>query len=128
MAMSEAEVYEKVKEVLENALGVDEDEITPDAKLEGDLGAESIDYLDIQFQIEKTFGIKFDATEMNPQSQLNDPELVEDGKVTDKGLAKLREALPHLDLSGFEDDRSVENLGGYFTVNSLVKFVQSKLA
>ena len=67
MPMSEQEVYDKIKEVLENALGVDEDEITPDAKLEGDLGAESIDYLDIQFQIEKTFGIKFDATEMNPQ-------------------------------------------------------------
>lgn len=125
MAMTYDEVYEKVNEVLQNALGVDEDEVTKDAKLEADLGAESIDYLDIQFQLEKAFDIKFDATEMSPENVLSNPEYVQDGEVTEAGQAALKERMPHLDLSDFSG--SVDDLADYFTVDSIVKFVQGKL-
>ena len=47
--------FEKVKEALMDALGVDDDEVTPDATMVGDLGAESIDFLDIVFKLEKAF-------------------------------------------------------------------------
>ncbi|MHC4986758.1 MAG: phosphopantetheine-binding protein, partial [Planctomycetota bacterium] len=50
MPMTEAEVFEKVKETLVDALGLDDDEVTPEATLTGDLGAESIDFLDIVFR------------------------------------------------------------------------------
>jgi acyl carrier protein len=128
MAMSEQEVFEKVQEVLVDALGVDEDEVTPEAKLEADLGAESIDYLDIVFRLEKAFGIKIEQSELMPDSVLNDPKYVQDGKVTDAGMEELRKKLPHADLSSFEQSREVEDFNEVFTVQVLVKFVQSKLA
>ncbi len=125
--MTEAEVFEKVREVLENALAVDEDEVTPEAKLTEDLGAESIDFLDIVFQLEKAFGIKIDQKEMFPEDVLNDDAYVADGKVTNDGMDKLRTLLPHVDLDEFDGDRSVENFSNVFTVNAIVKFVQARL-
>lgn len=125
--MTEAEVFEKVREVLENALAVDEDEVTPEAKLTEDLGAESIDFLDIVFQLEKAFGIKIDQKEMFPEDVLNDDDYVKDGKVTDDGIAKLTALLPHVDLTEFKQDRSVENFSNVFTVNAICKFVQARI-
>ncbi len=126
--MTDEQVYEKVQEVLEDALGVDEDEVTPEATLVGDLGAESIDFLDIVFRLDKAFGIKIDQGELFPEAVLNDPQYVQDGEITDAGLAELRTRLPHADLSAVEQDRSVDNFSNVFTVDAIVKFVQSKLA
>ena len=127
MTMSHDEVFVKVREVLEDALGVDEDEVTPQAKLVEDLGAESIDFLDIVFRLEKSFGIKIEQSEMFPDDVLNNPEYVQDGKVTDKGMEELKTKLPHADLSDFEQNRSVADFANVFTVEAVVKFVQSKL-
>ncbi|HMD53958.1 MAG TPA: phosphopantetheine-binding protein, partial [Phycisphaerae bacterium] len=68
MPMTREEVFVKVREVLTNALAVDPEEVTPEARLNQDLGAESIDYLDIQFQLEKTFSIKIPQGELWPES------------------------------------------------------------
>lgn len=127
MTMTKDEVFEKVQEVLVDALGVDDDEVTPEAKLVEDLGAESIDFLDIVFRLEKSFGIKIDQKELFPEDVLNDPQYVKDGKVTDEAMEVLRERLPHADLSEFEEDRKVENFSNVFTVEAVVKFVQSRL-
>jgi len=51
--MNRDEIFSKIQDVLEDALGVDQDEVTPDAKLVDDLGAESIDFLDITFKLEQ---------------------------------------------------------------------------
>ena len=56
--MSRDDIFEKIQEVLDDALGVDEDEVTPEASLTADLGAESIDFLDIVFRLEKSFDFK----------------------------------------------------------------------
>ena len=125
--MTHDEVFEKVKEVLEEALGVDEDEVTPQATLGGDLGAESIDYLDIVFRLEKAFNIKINQAELMANEVLSDPQYVQDGKVTDLGMAELRKQLPHADLDAFDASREVEEFPNVFTVESMVKFVQSKL-
>src|ERR1700722_16628991 len=90
MAMTKDEVFSKVKEVLTTALAVDDDEVTPEARLSEDLGAESIDYLDISFQLEKTFGIKIPKGELFPENIFTNPEFVQNGKVTPKGLAELK--------------------------------------
>lgn len=123
----QTEVFGKVQQVLVDALGVDEDEVTPEATLSGDLGAESIDYLDITFRLEKAFGIKIDQSEMIPDNVLTDPQYVQDGKVTDSGMAELRKRLPHADLDEFDADRQVTNFTDVFTVDTVVKFVMSKL-
>jgi len=127
MTMTTDEVFAKVREVLEDALGVDEDEVTSQATLVGDLGAESIDFLDIVFRLEKAFGIKIEQGEMFPDNVLNDPQYVQDGQVTDKGMQELRTRLPHANLDAFEQSRSVDDFSNVFTVDAVVKFVQSKL-
>ncbi len=127
MALSEQEIFEQVQTVLVDALGVDEDEVTPEAKLDADLGAESIDYLDIAFRLEKQFNIKIGESEMFDQSVLNDPQYVQDGVVTPAGIAELEAKMPHADLSQWKQDPQVEKLGDVFDVQMLCKFVQSKL-
>jgi acyl carrier protein len=127
MSMSDEQVFEKVKEVLVDALGVDDDEVTPQAKLEADLGAESIDYLDIAFRLEKAFEIKIGESEMFDQSVLNDPKYVQDGTVTEAGIAELKAKMPHADLSQWEQEPTVDSLGEVFTVQMVCNFVKSKL-
>jgi acyl carrier protein len=125
--MTHDEIFAKVQEVLVDALGVDDDEVTATATLTGDLGAESIDFLDIVFRLEKAFGIKIEQGELIPEKVLQDPQYVQDGKVTDKGMDELRKRLPHADLSQFDESRDVEEFTNVFTVDTLVKFVQAKL-
>lgn len=128
MAMSRDEIFGQVQEVLVDALGLDDDEVTNKATLMGDLGAESIDFLDIVFRLEKTFGIKIPREELFPaESLMNNSEFVENGKLTEKGLTELRNSMPHTDLSSFEQDPDINKLGDLFTVNSVVNFVEMKL-
>jgi acyl carrier protein len=127
MAMSHDEVFAKVKEVLTSALAVDDDEVTPTAKLSEDLGAESIDYLDITFQLEKSFGIKIPKGELIPEDLFNNPTYVSEGKVTPAGLAELKKRMPFADLTAFESDPDVTKFRDVVTVETLVKYVMGKL-
>ena len=124
---SQEEIFDKVREALVDALGVDEDEVTPTATLRGDLDAESIDFLDIVFRLEKAFDIKIERGELIPMDVLEDASYVSDGKVNDAGIAKLKERMPFADLSGFEADPNVQNLGNQLTVQDMVNFVEYKL-
>jgi len=128
MAITQEEVFGKVQEALVDALGVDDDEVTSEAKLVADLGAESIDFLDIVFRLEKAFGIKIDQNELFPESVLSDPQYVADGKVTDNGMAELRRRLPHANLEAFDQSRAVSEFADVFTVDAIVKFINTKLA
>jgi acyl carrier protein len=127
MALSREEIYKKVQTVLEDALGVDAEEVTPTAVIKDDLGAESIDFLDIVFRLEKAFGIKIPRGEMMPENAANDPNVVKDGKVTPAGIAELKKRMPHSDFSEFEKDPQVENMSKLFTVDAIVNYVQTKL-
>jgi acyl carrier protein len=131
--MNRDEVYDKVKVVLEEALGVDEEQITMDATLTGDLEAESIDVLDIVFRLEKTFStpekpFKIGQGELFPENLMENPQWVSDGRFTDAGMAMLRQRMPHVDFSRFETDRDISKVGELITVRSLVDFIQRKLA
>ena len=128
MAMNRDEIFQEVQEVLVDALGVDEDEVTPEATLMGDLGAESIDFLDIVFRLEKALSLKISREELFPiESLMSNQDYVSDGKLTEKGLAELKEKMPHTDLATFEKDPDINKLGSLFTVNSIVNFVDLKL-
>ena len=105
---SHDEIYEKVKATLIDALGVDDEEVTPSARLKADLGAESIDFLDIVFRLEKNFGIKIPRNELFPESLFAaDSGFAENGKVTEKGLGELRTKLPHADKAAIENWRKI---------------------
>ncbi len=132
MLMTKNDIFGKVGEVLEEALGCDEDEITPEASLTADLGAESIDFLDIVFRLEKTFGtadkpFKIDQGELFPENFMDNAEWVQDGKFTDDGMAMLQERMPHVDFAAFDASREVVKVGDLITVQSLVEFVSRKL-
>ena len=127
MAMTQDEVFAKVKDVLTTALAVDDAEVTPTARLTADLGAESIDYLDIQFQLEKAFGIKIPKGDLMPEILFANPEYVANGRVTPAGLAELKTRMPFADLTAFEKDPDVNKFWDVFTVDTLVRYVMSKV-
>jgi acyl carrier protein len=125
---SEAEVFEKVKTCLVEALGVDDDEVTPEASIMGDLGAESIDWLDIVFRLERSFGIKIPHGELSPEDILTNAEYVQDGKVTPVGLDQLKKRMPFADLSKFEGNPVVQDFPHLLTVQDMVRYVETKVA
>jgi len=128
MAISHDDIFQKVKEVLVDALGVDDDEVRPNARLMADLGAESIDFLDIVFRLEKTFTIKISREELFPaDGLLNSGEMVANGKLTDKGLELLKKQLPHVDMTEFQKNPTVARLADLFTVEAIVKFLEHRL-
>src|SRR3989440_11698219 len=125
---TQEEIYSKVSATLVEALNVDEDEITPESTLQGDLGAESIDFLDIVFRLEREFGIKIPRGELFPESIFQgDPEFVQDGRITAHGMAELKARMPFADLSRFEQNPDFEGLRDLFTVDLISRYIQSKL-
>jgi acyl carrier protein len=128
MAKSRDEIFKEVQSVLVDALGVDEEEVKPESTLIGDLGAESIDFLDIVFRLEKAFGIKIPREELFPiEDMMNNPQFVKDGKLTPAALSEIKSKMPHTDLSSFEKNPDINKLGDLFTVSSIVNYIETKL-
>jgi len=104
--MDERAIYEKVKASVVEALGVDEEEVTPHAVLFDDLGAESLDLLDIVFRLEKEFGIKIprggiQADAMSAEGEnLKEEDLMIEGVLTPLGIQKLSRLCPRWTLRG----------------------------
>ena len=121
------EVYEKIKVALTDALGVDDEDIKPEATLVGDLGAESIDFLDIVFRLEKAFDIKIPRNELFPEDVLTDQKYVQDGRVTDLGVAELRKRMPFANLDAFAKNPVVQDFANVLTVADMCRFVESKV-
>ncbi len=121
------EVFKKVQNALVEALGVDDDEVTPTATMVGDLGAESIDFLDIVFRLEKAFGIEIPRAELFPEDILTSAEYVQDGKVTPEGVAELKKRMPFADLTKFAANPVVQDFGNLLTVQDLCNYVNTKV-
>src|SRR5947209_4457205 len=125
---TQSEIYSKVSATLVEALNVDEGDIQPSSTLQGDLGAESIDFLDIVFRLEREFGIKIPRNELFPESIFQgDPEFVQNGKVTEKGLEELRTRMPFADLSKFECNPELSKISDLFTVEMITRYIEGKL-
>ena len=124
---SKEEVFEKVRESLVAALGVDDDEVTPEATLVGDLGAESIDFLDIVFRLEKSFDIKIPRGELFPEDILTNTDYVVDGRINPEGVTELKKRMPFADLSKFEENPVVQEFATSLTVQDMCNYVESKV-
>jgi acyl carrier protein len=127
MSMSSEQVFDKVRASLVDALGVDDDEVTPEATLVGDLGAESIDFLDIVFKLEKSFGITIPREELSPEDILTNSQYVQDGLVTPEGMQVLKQRMPWANLSKFEQNPRVQDFGNLLTVGDMCNYVASKI-
>ncbi len=125
--MTRDDIFSKIQAVLVDALGVDADEVTPDARLVADLGAESIDFLDITFKLEQAFGFKIPQGELFPDGAAQDPQFVQDGRVTPRGLEEMRKKLPHVNFDEFAKNPRLSQVGNIFTVSVLVNYVERKL-
>lgn len=125
--MHRDQVFLKVQTALVDALGVNDDDVTPDATLIGNLGAESIDFLDIVFRLEKSFGIEIPRQELLPDDILTSGRYVKDGKLNDAGLVEMKRRMPFMELSKFERNPVVNQFAAVLTVNDLCQFVESKL-
>lgn len=128
MGLSQDEIFEKVQEALVDALGVDDDEVNREATLVGDLGAESIDFLDIVFKLEKSFDINIERTELAPEDILTNGDYVKDGVVTVDGMAELKRRMPWANMSEFEQNPRVQDFGNLLTVGDLCSYVGSKVS
>jgi acyl carrier protein len=123
------DIYGKVTQVLVESLNVDEGDVTPTATLQGDLGAESIDFLDIVFRLEREFGIRIPRGELFPESVFQGyPDFVLDGRVTEQGMGELRSRMPYADLSAFDQDRRLTAVSDLFTAGFVTRYVAWKLS
>ena len=126
--MTKDDIYAKVAATLVDALGLDDDQVTPGARLRNDLGAESIDFLDIVFRLEREFNIKIPREELFPEAILQgDPDMMQDGRVTPKGVEEIRVKMPFADLTEFQKNPTVDAINDLFTVEAITRFVQMKL-
>ena len=127
--MTHDEIFAMVRKTLVEALSVDDDQVSPTSRLKADLGAESIDFLDIVFRLEKQFGITIPREELFPESIFQgDSSLVANGKVTATGLAALEKQMPYADLAEFKKDPRMDKVEDLFTVELLVRYLASKVA
>ena len=126
MDEAKQKILEKVRECMSAALGVDQSEVNMESSLTQDLGAESIDFLDIVFRLEKAFGVKIPRGDLFPENVLNNPEFVKEGRVTPAGLQELKKRLRYTDFTGFEKEPLVSRLADTFTVGMIVNYLANK--
>ena len=124
----EPDIFKKLQEILSAALGIESSEIRPESSLVRELGAESIDFIDIIFRLEKSFDIKIPSGELFPGNVLNDDRFVKEGIVTPAGLVELRAKVPYLDIDSFQKDPQVSKLADFFTVQMIMNYLQDRLA
>ena len=126
---SREEIDSAVKDAVAEALALDEDEVTPDATLMDELGAESIDLLDILFRIEKGVGVKIQASDLGDHIQggIPDEEFGDENEmVTPKGLEQLSKVMPQIDPKEFEGKLKAEEVIQHFTVKNLTDMVADR--
>ena len=128
MSNDKNEIFKNVRAIVSQALRADESKIELHSSLIKDLGAESIDFLDIVFRLEKEFKIKIPKGELFPEKLVSDPRFVQNGRVTTAGLQELKVKMPGAPWAEFSKDPQIANLGDLFTVGMIVDYLSEKLA
>lgn len=128
MEKQKEEILKVVKKIVSQALKIDENIIFIQSSLIRDLGAESIDFLDIIFQLEKTFKIKIPKGELFPEKILTDPTFMKEGRVTAPGIEQLKMNMPSGKWDDFSKNPIAANLGEIFTVGMIIDYLSDKLA
>ncbi len=117
---------EKVRLLIAEALSRDPGEVRLESGLMDDLGAESIDFLDIVFRLEKAFSIKIPRGEMFPEDVLTNQQFVQNGRITPAGMDELKKRMPHMDFTQLEKDPDINKM--QFTVDTIVNYMETKVA
>jgi acyl carrier protein len=132
MVMDDKEISEKVRMCTAQALGLDVEEVVPDAILFDDLGAESLDLLDIVFRLEKTFGIQIPRggiqSSVLASEDVKEEDLVKDGILTPLGIERLRKEMPEINPDRIPEGFRAEDAATLFTVQTFVNLTKRHLA
>ena len=124
MALSNEDIWAKVVDAFCEALGLDEDEVEKDALVIDDLGAESLDFLDIAFRLERAFGVKIPRGEIQRSAEGGTDDTFElDGKLTEAGAVALRAAMPEVDPDAICAGFPVRDIPRLFTVETFLNLV-----
>ena len=128
--MTDTDYFGPVQTAVANALGIDDDEVTPEATLMDDLGAESIDLLDILFRIERAVGVKIQASDLGDEIQggISDEEFGAGDFVSPKGLEHLTTVMPQINPAEYEGKLKAEEVIMHFTVGNLTDMVDRRSA
>jgi acyl carrier protein len=120
-----ASTFPQVAETIADALGCDVDEVLPQASLIDDLMAESIDFLDIVFRIEKVFKVKIPRNKILEDSRgsLSEEEFEQNGIVTEAGLQQLKDYLSEVPEERFKSPLKVADVPRLFTPETFCKLV-----
>ncbi|HHF7346661.1 MULTISPECIES: acyl carrier protein [Legionella] len=118
-------VYPKVREIIADVLVIDEEEVSLNSRLIADLGAESIDFLDLVFQLEKEFAIKIPRgqLEKNARGDLAEDEFEKGGVLTAQGMQALKNYLSEVPAEHFKANMKVNEIPMLFTVETFCKLV-----
>lgn len=128
---SREEMESAVHEAVADALALDADEVTGDATLMDELGAESIDLLDILFRLERSLGVKIQASDLadHVQGGIPDDEFGDENEVvTAAGLSQLKTVMPQIDADALAGQLKADEVMGLFTVDNLVRLVEARAA
>ena len=128
--MTENEILEELKPLLVEVLGMPVGKLRPDSVLVSDLGAESIDLLDLSFRIEEKFQVRIEANEIEREARKRMPDGVyeKDGYLTEAALAEIRKSLPELDAGKLVKGLRKVDLPALLTVSFFVRLIARKLA
>ena len=123
-------VYPKVREIIADVLVIDEDDVSLSSRLIVDLGAESIDFLDLVFQLEKEFSIKIPRgqLEKNARGDIPEEEFEKGGVLTAKGLEALKNYLSEVPEENFKPHLKVSEIPMLFTVETFCKLIVSAMS
>ena len=127
MSHDREEIVKNVRTIISQALKVDEAKVHAHSSLIKDLGAESIDFLDIVFRLEKAFKIKIPKGELFPEKILTDARFAKNGHVTPAGIEELKNRISNVNWGEFAKNPQVSNLGNLFTVGMIVDYLSDKL-
>ena len=123
-------IFEIVRDVVADSLYLEKDKIELNSNLMNDLGAESIDFLDIIFRLEKNFNIKIPKGEIEKKARqdLTEEEFAIAGVLQPKGLQRLLEVMPELDPTALKEGLKLRDIPALYTVGTFVKMVEYQLA
>lgn len=124
--MTIEEIYPRVANILSDVLDSDEGEIKLNSYLIHDLNAESIDFLDIMFRLEREFKVKIPRGQIEKEvrGSLPEEEFEQKGLITPEGLKVLKSYLSEVPEDAFKPNFKVSEIPTLFTVETLCKLVQ----
>ena len=127
--MNNQEIFNKVRDIIVDVLVIDASEVQATSRLIADLGAESIDFLDLVFQLEKEFAIKIPRgqLEKNARGDLSEAEFEQNGVLTEKGLQALKTYLSEVPQEYFKDNMKTNEIPTLFTIETFCKLVDAAI-